>query len=73
MSDIVSRRQRTPWFWPDFIYNCFGEGREHDKTLKILHSFTQKVSDQWLIQWSKNPWNIVHDAEFKQKKPNILP
>ncbi|XP_037328235.1 cytochrome P450 4V2 [Pungitius pungitius] len=43
MSDIVSRRQRTPWFWPDFVYNCFGEGREHDRTLKILHSFTHKV------------------------------
>uniref|UniRef100_A0A3Q1I386 Cytochrome P450 4V2 n=1 Tax=Anabas testudineus TaxID=64144 RepID=A0A3Q1I386_ANATE len=43
MSDIVSRRQRTPWFWPDFVYNYFGEGRDHDKTLKILHSFTYKV------------------------------
>lgn len=44
MSDIVSRRQRTPWFWPDFVYNCFGEGREHNDTLKILHSFTHKES-----------------------------
>ncbi|XP_034043668.1 cytochrome P450 4V2-like [Thalassophryne amazonica] len=43
MSDIVSRRQRTPWFWPDFIYDWFGEGRDHDKTLKILHSFTKRV------------------------------
>ncbi|XP_070779515.1 cytochrome P450 4V8 [Enoplosus armatus] len=43
MSDILSRRQRTPWFWPDFLYNFFGEGREHDKTLKILHSFTYSV------------------------------
>ncbi|XP_029292888.1 cytochrome P450 4V8 [Cottoperca gobio] len=43
MSDIISRRQRTPWFWPDLVYNFFGDGREHDKTLKILHSFTHKV------------------------------
>ncbi|KAM4585096.1 cytochrome P450 4V8 [Odontesthes bonariensis] len=43
MSDIVSRRQRTPWFWPDFMYYHFGEGKEHDKTLKILHSFTNRV------------------------------
>ncbi|XP_035035250.1 cytochrome P450 4V2 [Hippoglossus stenolepis] len=43
MSDIISRRQRKPWFWPDIVYNYFGEGREHDKTLKILHSFTNKV------------------------------
>ncbi|XP_068445341.1 cytochrome P450 4V8 [Clinocottus analis] len=43
MSDIVSRRQRSPWFWPDFLYNYFGEGREHDETLEILHSFTSDV------------------------------
>ncbi|XP_029017670.1 cytochrome P450 4V2 [Betta splendens] len=43
MSDIISRRQRTPWFWPDFVYYYFGEGREHDRTLKILHSFTYDV------------------------------
>ncbi|XP_067106821.1 cytochrome P450 4V8 [Osmerus mordax] len=43
MSDIISRRQRMPWYWPDFIYNYFGEGREHDKTLKVLHSFTSNV------------------------------
>ncbi|KAG8014664.1 Cytochrome P450 4V2 [Nibea albiflora] len=45
MSDIISRRQRTPWFWPGFVYNCFGEGREHDKILKILHSFTYNGHD----------------------------
>ncbi|XP_061575069.1 cytochrome P450 4V2-like [Cololabis saira] len=43
MSDIISRRQRTPWFWPDCMYYYFGEGKEHDKTLKVLHSFTNKV------------------------------
>ncbi|KAK5926281.1 hypothetical protein CgunFtcFv8_021865 [Champsocephalus gunnari] len=43
MSDIISRRQRTPWFWPNFVYNYFGDGREHDRTLKVLHSFTNKV------------------------------
>ncbi|KAF7659577.1 hypothetical protein LDENG_00296380 [Lucifuga dentata] len=43
MSDIISARQRKPWFWSDFMYYCFGEGREHDKTLKILHSFTYTV------------------------------
>ncbi|XP_034087104.1 cytochrome P450 4V2 [Gymnodraco acuticeps] len=43
MSDIISRRQRTPWFWPNFVYNYFGDGQEHDKTLKVLHSFTNKV------------------------------
>ncbi|XP_056136776.1 cytochrome P450 4V2 [Lampris incognitus] len=43
MSDIISRRQRMPWFWPDFMYNYFGEGREHNKGIKFLHSFTSSV------------------------------
>lgn len=44
MSDIITRRQRMPWYWPDFVYNYFGEGREHNRSLKILHSFTESVS-----------------------------
>ncbi|KAJ8271753.1 hypothetical protein COCON_G00106120 [Conger conger] len=43
MSDIITRRQRMPWFWSDFIYNILGEGREHSRSLKVLHSFTEKV------------------------------
>uniref|UniRef100_A0A6Q2WTW4 Cytochrome P450 4V2 n=1 Tax=Esox lucius TaxID=8010 RepID=A0A6Q2WTW4_ESOLU len=43
MSDIITRRQRMPWFWPDFVYNYFGEGWEHDRSLKVLHSFTSNV------------------------------
>ncbi|XP_063075460.1 cytochrome P450 4V2 [Engraulis encrasicolus] len=43
MSDIISGRQRMPWYWPDFVYSYFGEGKEHDKTLKVLHSFTESV------------------------------
>ncbi|XP_074543073.1 cytochrome P450 4V8 [Halichoeres trimaculatus] len=46
MSDIVSRRQRKPWFWSDFVYYYFGEGQEHNKILKVLHSFTYKVINE---------------------------
>ncbi|XP_069780622.1 cytochrome P450 4V2-like [Narcine bancroftii] len=43
MSDLIHRRQKMPWFWIDCVYNTFGEGKEHEKVLKILHSFTDKV------------------------------
>ncbi|XP_062379514.1 cytochrome P450 4V2 [Sardina pilchardus] len=46
MSDIVTRRQRMPWYWPDFMYNLFGEGKEHDKSLRVLHSFTESVINE---------------------------
>ncbi|XP_053475415.1 cytochrome P450 4V2 [Ictalurus furcatus] len=43
MTDLISKRQRMPWFWPDFAFQYFGDGKEHDRCLKILHSFTQRV------------------------------
>ncbi|XP_034628412.1 cytochrome P450 4V2 [Trachemys scripta elegans] len=43
MSDVLHQRQRCPWLWPDFMYYMFQEGREHNRSLKILHSFTDNV------------------------------
>ncbi|XP_050801462.1 cytochrome P450 4V2-like [Gopherus flavomarginatus] len=43
MNDVLHQRQRCPWLWPDFMYCMFQEGREHNRSLKILHSFTDNV------------------------------
>ncbi|XP_061191272.1 cytochrome P450 4V2-like isoform X2 [Saccostrea echinata] len=43
MTELVLQRQRTPWYWPDFLYNTIGYGKEHDRCLQILHGFTKKV------------------------------
>ncbi|XP_062431666.1 cytochrome P450 4V2 isoform X2 [Rhea pennata] len=43
MSDLIQRRQMSPWLWPDCVYMLFREGREHERSLKILHSFTDTV------------------------------
>ncbi|KAM3939830.1 cytochrome P450 4V2-like [Leptodactylus fuscus] len=43
MSDIIHRRQKMPWLWPDFVYSRLKEGKEHDRNLDILHSFTDSV------------------------------
>ncbi|XP_073463815.1 cytochrome P450 4V2-like [Aquarana catesbeiana] len=43
MSDMIHRRQKMPWLWPDFVYSRLKAGRNHDKNLKILHSFTDKT------------------------------
>ncbi|XP_048760771.2 cytochrome P450 4V2-like isoform X1 [Ostrea edulis] len=43
MTELVLQRQRTPWYWPDFLYNTIGHGKEHDRCLRILHGFTKKV------------------------------
>uniref|UniRef100_A0A7M4EXQ3 Cytochrome P450 4V2-like n=1 Tax=Crocodylus porosus TaxID=8502 RepID=A0A7M4EXQ3_CROPO len=43
MSDIIHHRQKFFWLWPDLLYSMFQEGQEHNGSLKILHSFTDKV------------------------------
>ncbi|KAM9329052.1 cytochrome P450 4V2 [Gastrophryne carolinensis] len=43
MSDIIHRRQKAPWLWPDFVYSRLAAGKNHDRNLKILHSFTDKT------------------------------
>ncbi|NWT69346.1 CP4V2 protein, partial [Prunella himalayana] len=43
MSDLIQRRQMSPWFWPDFLFALFKEGREHRRKLNILHNFTDMV------------------------------
>ncbi|NWR68882.1 CP4V2 protein, partial [Centropus unirufus] len=43
MSDLIQQRQKSPWLWPDRLYMLFKEGREHARTLKILHNFTDTV------------------------------
>lgn len=64
MSDIVSRRQRMPWFWPDLVYYSIGDGKEHDKTLKVLHSFTHKV----IHERAESLSNTESDSETDGKK-----
>uniref|UniRef100_A0A8D0CDS3 Cytochrome P450 4V2 n=1 Tax=Scleropages formosus TaxID=113540 RepID=A0A8D0CDS3_SCLFO len=62
MSDIITRRQRTPWFWPDFIYNLLREGKEHKRNLKVLHLFTESVIRERAEQLS----NSDSDSETDQ-------
>uniref|UniRef100_A0AAX7UWV1 aromatase n=1 Tax=Astatotilapia calliptera TaxID=8154 RepID=A0AAX7UWV1_ASTCA len=68
MSDIVSRRQRSPWLWPDFIYTYFSEGRDHDKTLKVLHSFTYKVIHERAENMSCNESDSENDQGKRKRR-----
>lgn len=36
-------RQRSPWLFPDIVYYFTPSGIEHNRCLKILHGFTNKV------------------------------
>uniref|UniRef100_A0A672QDV2 Cytochrome P450 4V2 n=1 Tax=Sinocyclocheilus grahami TaxID=75366 RepID=A0A672QDV2_SINGR len=55
MSDIITKRQRAPWLWPDWIYNMLEEGKEHSRRLRILHSFTASVIKERSKSMSSEP------------------
>lgn len=44
LSELLEMRSRSPWFWPDAIFNLCPPGRAFNNCLKILHGFTDKVS-----------------------------
>ena len=48
-SEYVFKRLRTPWFWPRFLFNLVGPGKQHDHCLKIMHDFTEKVGVTCLL------------------------
>ncbi|KAH7727009.1 CYP31B1 protein [Aphelenchoides avenae] len=43
INDIVQRRQKNPLVYSDLTFWLFGDGREHQWALNVLHSFTKKV------------------------------
>ncbi len=43
VGEILIVRSRSPWLWPDFIFNHLPIGCEQKKALKVLHGFSRKV------------------------------
>nr|XP_021411583.1 cytochrome P450 4V2 [Lonchura striata domestica] len=67
MSDLIQRRQISPWLWPDFLYALFKEGREHKRNLNILHNFTDMVIAE-KAEELKNIQRKKHDNDGKSEE-----
>ncbi|XP_028417566.1 cytochrome P450 4V2-like [Dendronephthya gigantea] len=48
--ELIQERQKSPWLWPDFIYNITSSGRSHQKGLNVLHGFTNQVINDRIEQ-----------------------
>ncbi|XP_053556231.1 cytochrome P450 4V2 [Bombina bombina] len=68
MSDMVHRRQKMPWLWPDFVFHRLNIGKEHDKSLKILHSFTDKVILERAEEMKATDSRQVQDKDESESK-----
>ena len=44
-------RQTTPWLQPDCLFRWLPQGKEHQRCLSILHSFTEKVIQERKVEY----------------------
>lgn len=57
MSDSIHQRMKTPWLWLDLIFYMFKNGREHRRSLKIVHDFTNNVSPRFFFFTCDNTYS----------------
>ncbi len=56
----MSKRSRSPWLWPAFIFDRLPIGRDQKKALKVLHGFTRQV--QLLLFMKYNCYFVLFDS-----------
>ena len=64
MCFLVFERSMRPWQSNDFIYYKTNTGKEHNKTLKILHDFTRKVINERNNEFEKNNFEMNKRKAF---------
>ncbi|KRX66855.1 Cytochrome P450 4V2 [Trichinella sp. T9] len=77
LNRIIHERQKKPHLWPNIIFRLFGEGKEQEECLKILHSFTWKVIQErreevkQLGGWAKVLDRQMTDFEMTSQKRRL--
>ncbi|CAI9723441.1 cytochrome P450 4V2-like [Octopus vulgaris] len=46
IADLITYQSKSPWLWPQFLFNLHPYGKEAAKCLKYLHDFTDKVIEE---------------------------
>ncbi|XP_052823831.1 cytochrome P450 4V2 isoform X2 [Octopus bimaculoides] len=54
ITDIITYQSKSPWLWPDFLFNLHPYGKEAAKCLKYLHDFTDKMIEERSALYLKN-------------------
>ncbi|RMX53149.1 hypothetical protein pdam_00021920 [Pocillopora damicornis] len=77
ITELIQKRQRSPWLWPDIVYFLTPSGREHNHCLNILHGFTNEIIDERIAdraakkndpQSEENDTEQGEEGEFKRKR-----
>ncbi|XP_041452465.1 cytochrome P450 4V2-like isoform X2 [Lytechinus variegatus] len=63
MSELLTVRGKNSLLWPDFIFKKLEIGKEHDRTLKILHDATNKMIQERLQDSTKDSRSSCKDDD----------
>eukprot|EP00057_Strongylocentrotus_purpuratus_P030954 XP_783176.3 PREDICTED: cytochrome P450 4V2 [Strongylocentrotus purpuratus] len=71
MSRLVVRRMRNPLCWSDWIYYNMGVGKEHEKSLNVLHKVTNEMIQERLSDIPSNENGTNQDDAVTRKRKRI--
>ena len=67
-SDIVFKRQRSPWLWDDLLFSLTPIGIKFKGLLKVLHNFTDNVIKERKEEYKAKGGNSSGNDELGLKK-----
>ncbi|XP_046861686.1 cytochrome P450 4V2-like isoform X2 [Xenia sp. Carnegie-2017] len=71
--ELIQERQKSPWLWPDFIYNLLYQGKLTKKYLDILHNFTNRVIDNRIEKRHEEKHSVSETTQYvTDSKRHIL-
>nr|BAV38819.1 cytochrome P450 [Thalassodrilides sp. MI-2015] len=72
ISDLIMERIRRPWLWPDGIYRLLPAGKEHERLLTVLHSFTNEVIRERTAEWERHLASDSDKDSATTDKPSLI-
>lgn len=75
VAELIVRRMMRPWLYLDSIYKYSKDGREMNRNLTVLHSFTNKIITERKANWKNGGEEIVNqndDIMGKKKRLAFL-
>ena len=71
-SDIVFKRQRSPWLWDDLLFSLTPMGIKFKGLLKVLHNFTDNVikerKEEYKAKDGNSPGKDTDELGLKKKQ-----
>ncbi|CAE1329936.1 CYP4V2 [Acanthosepion pharaonis] len=69
--EMIVKRFKSPWMWPNLLFYLFGDGRKFDKYLKIVQGFTKNVIETRQKEYNENEAKMMEDEVGDADESNV--